>query len=155
MLLFISKTEACSWYDPDTEYFNLFTQTIIKDKTYLPFLHTLSNRFYGHEHFEIPDENIENWQKYFGNKLNYNETKLLVQKMPMAELNNFKKGNSSNAILSKLGSYAANFEGIDYLIEAKYLEPFMSFSYVESPNSFLTTVQKQIKAQLNWIMVKR
>ena len=136
LLLLISKTEACSWYDPDTEYFNLFTQTIIKDKTYLPFLHTLSNRFYGHEHFEIPDENIENWQKYFGNKLNYNETKLLVQKMPMAELNNFKKGNSSNAILSKLGSYAANFEGIDYLIEAKYLEPFMSFSYVESPNSF-------------------
>ena len=135
-LLLFSKIEACSWYDPDYEYFNLFTQSIIKDKTYLPFLHTLSNRFYGHEHFEIPDENIENWQKYFGNKLNYQETKTLVEKMPMAELNKFKTGSSSNSILSKLGSYSANIEGIDYLIEAKYLEPFMSFTYVESPNSF-------------------
>lgn len=136
LLLFISKTDACSWYDEDYEYFNLFTQTIIKDKTYLPFLHTLSNRFYGHEHFEIPDENIENWQKYFGNKINYHETKLLVEKMPMTELNTYKKGNSTNPIFAKLGSYAGNFEGIDYLIEAKYLEPFMSFTYVESPNSF-------------------
>lgn len=146
LLLFISKTEACSWYDEDYEYFNLFTQTIIKDKTYLPFLHTLSNRFYGHEHFEIPDENIENWQKYFGNKINYHETKLLVEKMPMAELNTYKKGNSTNPILAKLGSYAGNFEGIDYLIEAKYLEPFMSFTYVESPNSFYNNAPQAEKS---------
>lgn len=139
LVLTLSESKACSWYDPDYEYFNLFTQSIIKDKTYLPFLHTLSNRFYGHEHFEIPDENIENWQKYFGNKLNYQETQILVQQLPMAELNTFKIGKSSHPIFAKLGSYATNFEGIDYLIEAKYLEPFMSFTYVESPNSFYNT----------------
>lgn len=86
-----SKSYACSWYDPDHEYFNLFTQSIIKDKTYLPFLHTFSNRFYGHEHFEIPNDNIETWQKYFNNSLTYAETQILVEKMPMNDLNAFKK----------------------------------------------------------------
>lgn len=134
--LMYSKSEACAWYDPDYEYFNLFTQSIIKDKSYLPFLHTLSNRFYGHEHYEIPDENIESWQKYFGNTLNYKETKFLVEKAPMEELNSFKKGSSGNSLLQKLGSYEKYKEGIDYLIEAKYLEPFMRINYIESPDSW-------------------
>ena len=136
LFLFYTKSNACAWYDPDYDYFSLFTQSIIKDKTYLPFLHTLSNRFYGHEHFEIPDENIESWQKYFGNKLNYQETLTLVEKIPMSDLNAFKKESSSNPILAKLGSYQNFQEGIDYLIEAKYLEPYMKINYVESPDSF-------------------
>ena len=84
-LLFLtySETKACAWYDPDYDYFNLFTQTIIRDKSYVPFLHTLSNRFYGHEHFEIPDENILSWQKYFSNILSYTKTKALVEKTPL------------------------------------------------------------------------
>ena len=101
LFLMTPKIQACAWYDPDYDYFNLFTQSIIKDKTYLPFLHTLSNRFYGHEHFEIPDENIESWQKYFGNSLTYQETKTLVTQMPMSTLNDFKKGNPGNIILNK------------------------------------------------------
>ncbi|WP_027376616.1 hypothetical protein [Kaistella palustris] len=139
LFLMISKTQACAWYDPDYEYFNLFTQSIIKDKTYLPFLHTLSNRFYGHEHFEIPDENIENWQKYFGNTLTYKETKTLVEQLPTGELNAFKNGNSNNLLLKKTGSYTDHAEGIDYLIEAKYLEPYMRINFVENPNSFYYT----------------
>ena len=130
-----SKVSSCSWYDPDYEYFNLFTQSIIKDKSYLPFLHTLSNRFYGHEHFEIPNENIETWQRFFGNSLTYAETQILVEKMPMKDLNFFKKGVSGNAILSKLGSYQKYAEAIDYLIEAKYLEPFMRINFVDSQDS--------------------
>lgn len=136
ILLYSQNSKACGWYDPDYEYFNLFTQSIIKDKTYLPFLLTYSNRFYGHEHYEIPDENIETWQKFFGNKLNYQETKSLIYKIPMSDLNAYKKGNSTNPILSKLGTYQNNHEAIDYLIEAKYLEPYMQINYVESPDSF-------------------
>ncbi len=136
ILIYHQNSKACAWYDPDYEYFNLFTQSIIKDKSYLPFLLTYSNRFYGHEHYEIPDENIETWQKFFSNKLNYQEAKNLVYKIPMSELNAFKKGNSSNPILNKLGSYQNHQEAIDYLIEAKYLEPFMQINYVESPDSF-------------------
>ena len=147
--LMFSKVNACAWYDPDYEYFNLFTQSIIKDKTYLPFLHTLSNRFYGHEHYEIPNENIEAWQKYFENSLNYAETKLLVEKMPMSELNAFKKGNSNNPVLKKLGNYQKHLEAIDYLIEAKYLEPFMKISYGENTDSFYNDSDQPIKNATN------
>ncbi|MGA9211150.1 MAG: hypothetical protein WBY99_00440, partial [Kaistella sp.] len=150
--LMFTKSNACAWYDPDYDYFNLFTQSIIKDKTYLPFLHTLSNRFYGHEHYEIPSENIESWQKYFGNTLSYPETKILVEEMPMKDLNDFKKGGAGNLILQKLGSYKKYEEGIDYLIEAKYLEPFMRINYVESPDSFYFDVDKNAKnaTELNY-----
>ena len=145
LFLMTPKIQACAWYDPDYDYFNLFTQSIIKDKTYLPFLHTLSNRFYGHEHFEIPDENIESWQKYFGNSLTYQETKTLVTQMPMSTLNDFKKGNPGNIILNKLDSYQKYKEGIDYLIEAKYLEPFMRINYVESPDTWYRTSEEGSK----------
>ena len=134
---FYSPSKACTWYDPDYEYFNLFTQSIIRDKSYLPFLHTYSTRFYedGNKMLMV-DDNIEAWQKYFGKKLNYKETEFLVNHMPMSDLNAYKNGGAGNQILSKLGIYYQNQEGIDYLIEAKYLEPFMRINYVESEDSF-------------------
>lgn len=132
-----SEGKACADYSPDTDYFNLFTQTIIRDKAYIPFLLTYGSGFYEDgEKRMIPDENIFTWQKFFGNKLNYKETEFLVNHMPMADLNAFKKGSNANPILQKLGSFQNYQEGIDYLIEAKYLEPFMRINYVEDPNSF-------------------
>lgn len=137
--LFYTKSDACAWSDPDYDYFNLFTQSIIKDKAYLPFLHTYSTRFYGgYNPSLIPDDNIETWRKFFNNQLTYSETANLVYKMSMSDLNAFKNGNPTHPLLLKLGtgSYQKYKEGIDYLIEAKYLEPYMSINYVESENSF-------------------
>lgn len=137
--LFYTKSEACAWADPDYDYFNLFTQSIIKDKSYLPFLHNYSSRFYtDFKSSQIPDENIESWRKFFNNQLTYSETDLLVNKLSMNDLNDLKKGNSNNVLLKKLGtgSYQKYKEGIDYLIEAKYLEPYMKINYVETPDSF-------------------
>ena len=64
LLLFAlnQQTQACAWYDPDYEYFNLFTQSIIKDKSYLPFLLSYSSKFYGDE-VHVHDENIEAWHE--------------------------------------------------------------------------------------------
>lgn len=144
LLLFANtNANACADYDADYDYFNLFTQSIIKDKTYLPFLLTMSTGFHDHEHYEIRNENIESWQKYFGKSLSYQETQSLVEKMSMNELNVFKGGGSGNAILKKLGSYKKYQEGIDYLIEAKYLEPFMSIKYVETANSWYRTPDEE------------
>lgn len=137
--LFYTKSDACAWSDPDYEYFNLFTQSIIKDKSYLPFLHSYSTRFYSdYKQSQIPDENIEAWKKFFGGQLSFAETDLLVNKMPMNDLNDLKKGNPSNQLLQKLGTgfYQKYREGIDYLIEAKYLEPYMRINFVENENSF-------------------
>lgn len=137
--LFYTKSDACAWSDPDYEYFNLFTQSIIKDKSYLPFLHSYSTRFYmGYNAALIPDDNVESWKKYFNNQLSYAETENLVYKVSMNDLNALKNGAPTNPLLQKLGTgfYQKYREGIDYLIEAKYLEPYMSINYVESENSF-------------------
>ena len=52
-----SEGKACADYSPDTDYFNLFTQTIIRDKAYIPFLLTYGSGFYEDgEKRMIPDE---------------------------------------------------------------------------------------------------
>lgn len=134
-----TESKACAWGDPDSDYFNLFTQSIIKDKSYLPFLHTYTSRFYqDYKTSQIADENIEAWQKYFNNQINYAETSALVNTISMAELNQLKSGTPNNPLLKKLGNgfYQKYFEGIDYLIQAKYLEPYMRINFVESADSF-------------------
>jgi len=137
--LFYTRSEACAWADPDYDYFNLFTQSIIKDKSYLPFLHNYSSRFYtDFKRSQIPDENTESWKVFFNHKLSYSETDFLVNKLSINDLNDLKKGNTNNTLLKKLGadSYRKYQEGIDYLIEAKYLEPYMRINFVESADSF-------------------
>ncbi len=152
LLLIFSKASGCADYYPDGDYFNLFTQTIIKDKTYIPFLFTYGPQFYddGVKRM-IPDENIFSWQKYFGNRLDYRETEFLVNHMSIDVLNSYKNGNNADAILKKLGSYQSNAEAIDYLIEAKYLEPYMKINYVESEDSFyVRDEQSKDASQLNF-----
>ncbi|MCJ8152471.1 hypothetical protein MKJ01_01685 [Chryseobacterium sp. SSA4.19] len=137
--LFYAESDACAWSDPDYEYFNLFTQSIIKDKSYLPFLHSYSTRFYtDFKPSLIPDENIESWKRFFNNQFTYSETAYLVNTMTMNELNALKKGNPTNPLFTKAGPgfYQKYSEAIDYLIEAKYLEPYMRINYVESADSF-------------------
>ena len=90
---FAQKTEACAYYDPDFEYFGIFTQEIIHNKEYEPFLLTYSNPFYGDSTPITPDENIEAWQVYFKNALTYEETDALVKIIDIKHLNNLKKGN--------------------------------------------------------------
>lgn len=140
-LFFLSYSEisACAWYDPDYEYFNLFTQTIIQDKSYTPFLLTYSERFYDTENVAIPDENIEAWQAYFGKNMSYKDAEYIVNQLSITELNKIKKGETpTDSVLSKLGQgfYQQYKEGLDYLIEAKYLEPYMRIKFVASPDSF-------------------
>ncbi len=134
-----SQTDACSWYDPDYEYFNLFTQSIIRDKAYTPFLLTYSDRFYNDHKSVIPDDNIKSWQKYFANQLSYKEADHLVKHIPLNDLQNLKTGKTvSDALLVKLGSgfYSKYKEGIDYLIEAKYLEPYAAIQDSNNYNYF-------------------
>uniref|UniRef100_A0AAU6WRP6 Uncharacterized protein n=1 Tax=Chryseobacterium endophyticum TaxID=1854762 RepID=A0AAU6WRP6_9FLAO len=90
--LFYTESSACAWSDPDYEYFNLFTQSIIRDKSYLPFLHSYSTRFYSDfKPSQIPDDNTYAWKKFFNNQLNYAETDYLVNKMSINDLNALKK----------------------------------------------------------------
>ena len=102
--LFYTQSDACAWSDPDYEYFNLFTQSIIRDKSYLPFLHNYSSRFYsGYNASLIPDDNIETWKRFFNNQLSYPETQNLVYKLSMNDLNALKNGTPTHPLLQKLG----------------------------------------------------
>ncbi len=152
--LFYQNSNACAWYDPDYEYFNLFTQDIIKNKAYSPFLLAYSSPFYGDGNAVFKDENIVDWQKYFNNSLSYTEAYDLVYKMPIHELNLLKVGKSSHSLFQKLGAgfYAKYKDGIDYLIEAKYLEPYMKINYVESSDVFYYREETDDKnaTQLNY-----
>jgi len=105
----------------------------------LPFLHSYSTRFYtDFKPSMIPDENIDSWKRYFNNQLSYAQTEYLVNKMNINDLNALKKGSPTNQLLITLGPgfYQKYSEGIDYLIEAKYLEPYMKINYIESGDSF-------------------
>ncbi len=136
IMAMFNESHACADYEADGDYFNLFTQSIIQDKSYLPFLLSYSNRFYDHTHYEIPDDNIIQWQKFFQNKISYDEAKKLVYQLSLDDLNRYKKGVTTHPILSKLGSYAQNSEAIDYLIQAKYMEPYMYIYFEETPDTF-------------------
>lgn len=130
LFLGLQNAKACAWYDPDYEYFGIFTQEIIQNKQYEPFLLTYSKTFYGNSATITPDENIEAWQNYFKNTLSYEETNALVKTIDIKHLNNLKKGVLSHDLFKKIGKdFYKNFsEGIDYLIQAKYMEPYMRFS---------------------------
>ena len=147
-----SQVQACSWYDPDAEYFNLFTQSIIRDKSYTPFLLTYSNRFYHSKNVNIPDENIEDWRKYFKNVLSYQETEYLVKHLPLADLQNYKSGKAiSDVLLKKLGqSFYTEFqEGFDYLIQAKYMQPYATIANSGAENNFYYGEQNNYKTAAN------
>lgn len=154
LLIFYGESKACSWSDPDFDYFNLFTQDLIQNKTYTPFLLTYSQAFYGSETSQIRDENIEAWQNFFKNKLTYEETQSLVTKIDLKHLNNLKAGKLTNNLFKKLGKdfYTKNKEALDYLIEAKYLEPYMRINFVENKDSFYQTEASNSKnaTQLNY-----
>lgn len=136
--LLYQESSACAWYDPDYEYFNLFTQSIIRDKSYTPFLLSYSEAFYSDNKIVLPDDNIEAWRKYFNNQLSYQQTDQLVKHISLNDLNALKKGTPTHPLLVQLGNsfYAKYTEAIDYLIEAKYLEPYMRINFIENENSF-------------------
>lgn len=134
--LAVNEGKACADSYSEGYYFSLFSQSIIRDKAYIPFLHTYDTRFFEGPKVKVIDDNIELWRKYFGNRFNYDETEYLVNHMNINDLNQYKNGGTGNALLNRLGAYGNYREGIDYLIEAKYLEPFMRINFVEGSDSF-------------------
>lgn len=136
-------SKACAWSDPDYEYFNIFTQELINNPYYQPFLLTYSNAFYGYDYdgksnIKILDENIESWESYFKNTLSYDETLALVNVIQLKHLKNLAQGKLSHQLFQKLGKdfYSQYKEGLDYLMKAKELEPFMRTKFSASPDNY-------------------
>ncbi|MBS9780984.1 MAG: hypothetical protein KGV56_00645 [Gammaproteobacteria bacterium] len=115
---------ACADFDPSDIYFNLFAQDIITDKAFTPFLFEPSPSFYHNEKVQITDENIEDWQTYFDNKFTYEQTKNIVYKTSIDDLKNWLHTGKLEKFGIKKFDYRY-YKGINYLIEAKYLQPYM------------------------------
>lgn len=140
----VQQANSCAWYDPDSDYFNLFAQEIVQKDAYYPFLFTLNSQFYNEGYYDerpknaphLLDESIENWVSYFDDKLTYEETDALVKVIDRKHLYNWKKGELTHVLSKKLGAsfYQKYQEGLAYLTYAKYLAPYMKISYVPSDN---------------------
>lgn len=120
-----SNSYACGgWDDFDSGYHNLFSQEIMKDPRYRPFLLTYESRYYPGD--TLRNGNIEEWQKYLG--LSYDDTKYLVFKSLRSDLQSLTKGKSVED--PKLAFATPDFvqkhkQALLYLAYAKYLEPYM------------------------------
>ena len=121
---FMGKSFACGWDDGDWYYYNLFSQEIMNDPVYRPFLLTYDTKYYTND--TLRNGNIEEWQKYLG--LNYDDTKYLVFKSSRDDLQKLTKGQKASD--PKLAFANAEFvkkhkQALLYLAYAKYLEPYM------------------------------
>ena len=121
---FWGKSFACGWDEGDWYYYNLFSQEIIKDPVYRPFLLTYDSKYYTDD--TLRNGNIEEWQKYLG--LSYGDTQYLVFKSSREDLQKLTKGQSASD--KKLAFATPDFvkkhkQALLYLAYAKYLEPYM------------------------------
>lgn len=136
--VFWQSSSACSWWDPDYEYYNLFVQTSINSPVYDPFLLTESMPFYESDAAQnIPNENIEDWQNYFG--ISYEQAYYLVFIASRESVDALAKGKTTND--KKLGFADSNFrtkfkQALLYLAYAKYLEPYMAYKRNSDADSY-------------------
>ena len=121
---FVGPTNACGWDEADDYFYNLFSQDIMNDPQYRPFLLTLNTRYY--EHQELRNGNIEEWQNYLG--ISYENTRYLVFESKREDLQNLTKGKPVSD--PKLSFATSEFvqkhkQALLYLAYSKYLEPYM------------------------------
>lgn len=131
--LFLLGTSVfpCAYYDSEYEYYNLFVQKTINSPIYEPFLLVYDSPYYESEAYNnLPNENIEEWQKYFS--ISYEDARYLVFEAERKEVDALAKGgNSSDAKLKFIdNSFKAKYkQALLYLSYAKYLEPYMEYRY--------------------------
>ena len=121
---FWGKSFACGWDDIDWYYYNLFSQEIMNDPRYKPFLLTYDTKYYTND--TLRNGNIEEWQRYLG--LSYEDTKYLVFNSSRDDLQNLTKGKA--AADKKLAFATSDFvkkhkQALLYLAYVKSLEPYM------------------------------
>lgn len=132
LMAICSRSFACGWDDWDWYYYNLFSQDIMNDSHYRPFLLTYESKYYTNE--VLRNGNIEEWQKYLG--LSYEDTEYLVLSSSREDLQNLTKGKAAT---DKALSFATpefvkkHKQTLLYLAYTKYLEPYMRI--IPDPNS--------------------
>lgn len=130
-LLPIIKSFACGgdYDDYDFCYSRVFSQELINDPRYYPFLYASSTAYYERESVNAKNANIEEWQKYLN--ISYEEAYHLVFKATKEDIQRLLSGKRAQD--DKLAFANAAFgrkykDALQYLFKAKELEPYMRIS---------------------------
>lgn len=121
------SASACADGDYEDSYFNLFAQEIIDDYHYYPFLLNYGAWFKdtydwrtGKDIAKLPNQNLEEWESYFEQKLTYAEVEKLLLN---STLDDFTKKTKLQKLIKKIpeGKQQAF---IDYMKITKTIEPY-------------------------------
>lgn len=132
-----SHVLACSWYDPDEDYYNLFDQNLIADPSLSPFLLTYYSSYYEKpleegEVREVINYNIEEWKKFFDGKIVNADLNYLVYESTIGELSKILATNSFAKAPSELMHSEFLVEkgkaALEYLVFAKKCEQWATLN---------------------------
>jgi len=132
--LALLKIWSCAgdYYDDYSYYSLLFSQELINDPRYYPFLLAPDIPFYEADSVKVKNANIEEWQKYLG--VNYEQAYYLVFK---ASIDDIQKLLSKEEVVDNQLKYIDKqfvkkyAHALEYIVLAKELEPFMRISIEE------------------------
>ncbi|MCC6571691.1 MAG: hypothetical protein IT274_08720 [Chitinophagales bacterium] len=136
LIAFSDYGKACSWHSEDEAFYNLFNQELISDQKLEPFLLTYDNIYYNGDFWnpaershQQTDANLEEWNKYFNQKIPVKDLQYLVYTSTVTELQAFLTNNLAQTPNSGLTYHAALFsekglEALQYLIFAKQCEKY-------------------------------
>ncbi len=126
--LFLTKSWACSGWGYYDRYSSIFSQELINDERYLPFLWDPYSAYYEREEGSI-NRNIEEWQRYLN--ISYENAYYLVFK---ADKNDIvllldKKRIPAEELNFATPQFIAKYkDALEYLKIAKEMEPYMCIS---------------------------
>jgi hypothetical protein len=152
---FIIKSFACADFSMDYAFYNLFDQTLVKDKNLHHFLLTYDNTYYerstwnpAEKSLDSVDYNILEWQKFFENQISTQDLKYLVYKSSLDELNNIINTKKLNTKINyKIILTEHGIEALKYLVFAKKCEPFAVQVETYDNWTYMSGRGKQTKSQ--------
>ena len=143
----IVRTYACGpSYDPDYDYYNLFMQELIDDPAYFPFLLAYERPYYrtSLKPERVQNENIEQWSHYLG--LSYQQAYDLVFNASMKDLKALletKKTADGMLAFATPAFVKRHNDALQYLVYAKYLEPYMQIAPSDYNNGWGSWEQRK------------
>lgn len=130
ILLVTEKVYPCGDYYDEYNYYSLiFSQELINDSRYYPFLRAWDVAFYEADSAKVKNANIEEWQKYL--KITYEQAYYLVFKASTGDIQKLLSGKSvkENQLKFADSRFSKKYNSaLQYLLQAKELEPFMRIS---------------------------
>lgn len=118
------------WYEDYERYYSLiFSQELINDARYYPFLYDTYSAYYDVDPFKTRNANIEEWQQYLA--ISNDDAHYLVFEATEKDIQNLLSGQTLNNAQLEFADKAfvsKHKDALRYLLTAKELEPYMAIT---------------------------